>query len=65
MPLPEGPFGRSYAGCLSDHAVCPPAARITSNTVLVRMKSRVAEENERRSSRRQSENVSRSTSNAF
>ena len=35
-PFPEGPLTRSYAGCLSAHAVCPPLALTTSKIVLVR-----------------------------
>ena len=34
MPAPDGPWSRSYAGCLSDQAVPSPRARATSKTVL-------------------------------
>ena len=34
-PVPDGPLRNSYAGCLSDHAVRPPAVLINSNTLLI------------------------------
>ena len=36
---PDGPFVNSYARCLSDQAVRPPASRMTSKIVLVRRNS--------------------------
>src|SRR5438477_12781103 len=36
-PSPVGPETSSYAKCLSDHAVCRPAALTTLKIVLVRM----------------------------
>src|SRR5207245_11538544 len=38
-PFPEGPFKNSYAGCLSDQAVRPPAWLMTLKMLLTRTES--------------------------